>query len=399
MERIGEHEFREVRRPVIALTGGYLSQNMGAAAMTVVAAERLASLGYEVELFSKYPNDDANFAARYGVTIRRANQFVYTLLVLPLIATASIVAPLRRWIRGKYFGNIVGFFDVGGITFSADRGLAAFAINLTWLSLPLLLRVPVVKGSQALGPFDRWYLRPVPRLLKKVDAIYARGAESEQFLARAGVDCESAPDIAFLLRPEDAPCPAAPYVAVVPSSVIMRQFDRLRGRGAYEHMMAEVVETLAADGHNVVLLAHSYRRGETHNNNDYPLAESVARRMASPRVELYDVFGKTPGQLKTVLGGSEVALTSRFHAMVAAVSLCVPVVVPSWSHKYREVLDLFELGKWAFPWQEATAERLLQLTAAARFERESISKKIASRLPEVQRRSELSFQSVSRIAR
>src|SRR5690606_1494653 len=140
-----------------------------------------------------------------------------------------------------------------------SRGLTGFVINVTWLLLPLLLGIPVIKGSQAIGPFTRPYLKFSPYLLRKASAVYARGNETERFLRKSGIPCRGAPDVAFLLEPEPAPVPTQPYIALVPSAVVRRRCDRLHGRGAYLAMLGEVVEKLVETKLGVLVVAHSYR--------------------------------------------------------------------------------------------------------------------------------------------
>src|SRR5690606_10595135 len=128
------------------------------------------------------------------------------------------------------------------------------------------------------------------------------------------------------------------------------------------------------------------------------LARHLMERVSSPNVSLYDVLGKTPGQLKFVLGKSEAVLTSRFHAMIAALSSCVPVVVTSWSHKYREVLSMFELEAWGIHWGEMHADEVVALVSRALAERRSISEAIAHRPPRITREAERNFESVLELA-
>lgn len=45
--------------------------------------------------------------------------------------------------------------------------------------------------------------------------------------------------------------------------------------------------------------------------------------------------------IRKLLAASDVLITSRFHAMVAGLSLAVPTLVLGWSHKYQEVMQLF----------------------------------------------------------
>ena len=44
--------------------------------------------------------------------------------------------------------------------------------------------------------------------------------------------------------------------------------------------------------------------------------------------------------------------------MISALCGLVPVLVTSWSHKYREVMEEFECGEWVIGTEDLTAGRL-----------------------------------------
>lgn len=379
-------------RPVALLTGSYLSQNMGAAAMTLVANEQLGRIGYDPVLLAKYPADDRAFASRYGVRLQPANQFVYTFGVIPLLLLLMPLPVLRRWIRATWFHDAALCYDLGGITFASSRGLSGFVINLTWLLLALFLGIPLVKGSQAMGPFDRWYLRATLPLLRRVRMIHARGAETLAHLRRARVRARLTPDIAFLLAPEQTMTPAAGFVVLVPSTVVRRRYDGTAGEGAYLALFVALARHLLANGKRVLVLAHSYRDGDTENSNDWPLCRQIAALVDNPDLMLHASQGCSPGELKFVLGLAEVVVASRFHAMVASLSMGVPVLVTSWSHKYREVLAMFDMQDWTVDWRTMDVEGMQARTDRLLNEAPSLRVRIASHLDNVKAGAEGNFE-------
>jgi colanic acid/amylovoran biosynthesis protein len=62
---------------------------------------------------------------------------------------------------------------------------------------------------------------------------------------------------------------------------------------------------------------------------------------ADPRV----VAMGDPLALKGVLGAATIVVSSRYHALVSAMSQAVPVVATGWSHKYATLLDSFGCGE------------------------------------------------------
>jgi len=379
-------------RPVALLTGSYLSQNMGAAAMTIVANERLRNLGYDCVLLAKYPHDDAPFASRYGVKLQEGHQLAFTFGVIPLLLLLLPFIGVRRWIRAVWFHDAVLCYDLGGITFASSRGAVGFVINATWTLLPLLLDMRLVKGSQAMGPFDRWYLRVAPPLLRRATSIHARGADTLRHLRRERIRARLTPDIAFLLPPEEISTPMPGFVALVPSSVVRQRIDGVAGEGTYLALFAALARHLIARGRRVLILAHSYRSESTENSNDWPLCQRLAETVSDPGLSLHPSPGCTPGELKYVLGKADAVVTSRFHGMVAALSMGVPVLVTSWSHKYREVLEMFDMERWALDWRKLDESKLITTADALLDTAADLRETIAKRLPNVRQAAEANFE-------
>ena len=376
------------RQCSVMVTGGYLSQNMGSAAMSVVTARELEKLGYKPWFLSKYPKEDADLAARYGISIVPARQLVFTFLVVPGLAIVAAVPGAMGLVRRRFFRGALLCYDIGGITFSGARGVGGFLINATWLILPLLLRIPVVKGAQAIGPFDRWYLRLfAPRLLRKAKVVHARGAQTEAILKQHDVECERSADIAFLLEPEtivgkepicrDGDC------LVIPSVVVARRYDRRYGHGAYRRMIAAAITRLRALGIAVMVLPHCYRASSNQISNDLPLARSIVAQVDDGQVTLVNPVGRSPGELKTIVGVAAVCVTGRFHGMIASLGMGVPTIVTAWSHKYLEVMSDFGQENLVIPWQSADGEALAQMVVDVLLNRSEIRAEILARLPQV----------------
>src|SRR5690606_6131183 len=97
------------------------------------------------------------------------------------------------------------FFDVSGISFY-DARLPVVGYNLLAVWPALLLKVPVIRLAQAMGPFrkalNRWPARWVTR---RSLHTFARGRTTAEFMTQLGAPAQSwslAPDVAFGYRPE-----------------------------------------------------------------------------------------------------------------------------------------------------------------------------------------------------
>jgi colanic acid/amylovoran biosynthesis protein len=85
-------------------------------------------------------------------------------------------------------------------------------------------------------------------------------------------------------------------------------------------------------------------------------------------------------------------ITSRFHAMISALSTGTPVLVVGWSHKYDEVLAEMKLEGCAVDWRSTTAERLLDRAVDLLGRGDEVRAAIDEALPAVRARSMRNYE-------
>ena len=271
-------------------------------------------------------------------------------------------------------------FDIGGITF-AERGLV-LAYNILTLWPALLLGVPVVKLSQAVGPFSSPINRFFARLfLPKCKKIYPRGEISAEYLASLNLQKEPSPvaaDIAFLFDPDYSLSTenaekvnqltqkmakwkeeGSKVIIFSPSTVVMKKMTSPK----YENLILDIIRKLDHPEFNFVFLPNSNRaESDKAQNNDIlaikKFREGVEKAFPEDlkaRIEWVDWDLNTAG-LRQIISGASLIVTSRFHGMIAALSLAVPVYVIGWSHKYREVLRSFQMEDFLRDYKNVDAE-------------------------------------------
>ena len=92
-------------------------------------------------------------------------------------------------------------------------------------------------------------------------------------------------------------------------------------------------------------------------------------------------------------------MASRFHAMVSSLAMAVPTVVIGWSHKYREVLEMFELEEWAFGHDQLTPDHLWTTFEKLSAQRGDVQEKLDRHLPEVKRNSVAQADLIAQLVR
>lgn len=377
---------------VVTLGAAY-SANKGAASMVQALVDNLPGrLAGPVRFVavSTHPGADREAYARAGVEVEVASQrpLEMALVQVPLALLAGLLRTARlpwRWVcRPRALQTIAGadvVADLSGISFVDRRRFAVLVYNALVVAVPLALGRPVVKCAQAMGPFRGRVNRGLARLvLPRLEAICARGDATERHLRELGLgNVTRAADLAFAMRvPEPvrgrirarlAAGGGGPYLVVAPSQVV----DTACAREGidYPQIVADFVDWAAVHtGHTVVLVAHSAQPAAGANHmNDLPLCREVHGRLRQPdRVVFFDE-DLLPTELRAVIGEAALLVTSRFHAMISALTERTPMLVVGWSHKYAEVLDPFGLADVAVPYPRLTDPGLLRQRAAELLER------------------------------
>ncbi|MGL4257886.1 MAG: polysaccharide pyruvyl transferase family protein [Microbacterium sp.] len=391
--------------PRITIIGSALSGNKGASAMLEAAIQ---TLGERLDdprftLLSMYPAEDAaqnpydNLEIvpanprQLGITI---NTLALAYRVLPFLRTT--LRRRSRAIRALAESDVL--LDQGGITFTDGR--EKFLLYNVASILPALnTHTPVFKCAQAIGPFQNPVNRRASRLfLPKVRTIVTRGRITHEFATDLGLEnIVAGADYAFSLELDGTEAEEVgahvdlsffdgDVVGVCPSVVLQKKVDA-RG-GDYTGQIVSFIESLRASGKRVLLIPHSVRTGtdKTHNN-DLPLCRDIHARLRLGDDLLFVDRELTSQQLRYLIGRCRLFVASRFHAMVSSLAMAVPTLVIGWSHKYREVLEMFELEEWAFGHDKLTPDHLNERFADLDRQQAEIRAKLGAHLPEVKARS------------
>jgi colanic acid/amylovoran biosynthesis protein len=360
----------------IAIIGSAFSGNKGAAAMLESSVQHLSRVagGARFVLLSMYPDSDARQNPYRNLKVLRATPLRLGVLLNGAALLHRILPPLRSTIEQKVpeIGALASadvLLDEGGITFVDGRG--KFLIyNVASILPALFVGTPVVKVAQALGPFNEPLNRFAARtLLPRMAAIVSRGAITHEHLEGLGLrNVHEGADLAFTLEVDDHDIAEAEtkvdtsffdsgdVVGFSPSAVLRKGAD---ARG--EDYVAEVrraIDHVTDDlGRKVFLVAHSARAhtDKTHNN-DLPLCREIHSGLSSPDRVLFVDDELSSQALRYLIGRCDVFVASRFHAMVSSLSTGVPTLVIGWSHKYREVLDMFGQAQFAVGHDDYTDE-------------------------------------------
>lgn len=406
-------------RKDISLIAATIYGNRGAEAMlcSVIGVTRQRAPDTHFHVFSYYPEDDRARVSAKHVTIHSATPLAVALKLFPL----GVFFGLLRLVLGRSvfrfapqsiraLAGSAFLVDLAGVSFIDGRE-KFLPYNVLTLLPALLLGTPVVKMPQALGPFRGTLNRIAASLvLPLCSKVWARGEgtlANLQASGIAGLKFERGNDVAFNFQASYSlsnECPASyeknmerltelrgprrGVIGLCPSSVVA--VTAAKTGVPYEPIMAELVASLVADGFLVVLFPNATRdeSGEKQRNNDLPLMRRIRDAAIALNTSIegsivsFDMDINT-ASIKRVIDQVDVALVSRFHAMIGALSQAVPVTVLGWSHKYAEVMALFGLESLVLDYTKSSVGALRDKIAETFEGRSAIQDAIRAALPDV----------------
>lgn len=402
---------KEAQEPYkILLCGAALSGNMGGPALYISIVDSLEKrLGQvDISILSKYPRADlaASTELQWQLIPFPTSTQLFLGVPFSLLCSLFRVSGLPvPWIaRGPFraYHEHDLLIDLSGISFTDDRTLSGLLINSLWLMPAVAMGKPWMKASQAMGPFTKpWTYWTSRFFLARAEALVARGQKSAQFVRELLPQrtIYELPDVAFVLPPAsqnevDQTLSNAgidvqrPFCVVGPSFVVNMKVSKSDGPETYSKLMATVADELVTlTGEQVLLVPHA-RASAVSPLDDLDVCENTLQFCQSStnvRV-LRDHVSATI--LKGIIARAEVAVGSRFHFMVAAMSSGVPGLAVAWSHKYLEMMQMVGQDRFAIQHDSLTPEALVPYVRELWSERAKIRAEIGEYLPEVKRQAE-----------
>jgi polysaccharide pyruvyl transferase WcaK-like protein len=285
----------------------------------------------------------------------------------------------KRFDAVPNLGNVDAVFDLGNVYYCdsfqqslRDRVRRAIRFNRAFRQSQIVF-LPC-----GWGPFRRadW---PLIRELTRDAIIFAReqisldyindalGGERAHLCPDLALMCEAAtPDIGQELLRNLGLADGDPLLGLIPNVRCIEQgVTPLSDPSIYYNHLKAVTAWSRANGYQVVGISHM-----VDTDRDRKLMEGLG----VPIVQSND-----PLTVRSVIANLSVAVGSRFHGLVNCLVHGVPVVSLGWQHKYRGLMQGFDLSDFDHPLDQSCdqlTERLVGLTSA----RERLATQISNRL-------------------
>lgn len=396
----------------IAITAACFSGNKGAAAMLQSSIKQLRErYGERLNIFlmSTYPSADRKLIAEMpehydNIKVVNAKPERLLFIAFPLAILYSFlrfIPPFKKLLLMnkilKAYSQTDIVIDEAGISFVDSRGFIMNTYAFVCAAVPMLCGVPVVKYSQALGTFKNPWNRFLAKwILPKIKLICARGKITQENLAGIGITknvrlCAdgafSMPDSEYWAEKVSTLCEEDVFfkkrvIALSISSVVQGKCAKM-GKD-YRGVMTQFINWLGEKDYNVLLIANAAREGSAKpRNNDLIICSEVYESVRDKtRVRWYP-REMSPEEIRELIGRCEALVASRFHAMIGALEKGTPTLLIGWSHKYKEVLDMFGLGEYAVDFSALELDSLKDRFLAFIADEDNIRAQINQALPAV----------------
>lgn len=410
-----------MRDLVVAITAASYSGNKGAAAMLQSSISQLQERYGErlnVHLMSVYPGEDKKQVPYDFVKIIPAKPEQLVFFAFPMAILHRMFrwcGPVRKLLEKnkiiKAYRNTALVIDEAGISFVDSRGFVMNTYAFICAAVPLLVGTPVVKYSQAMGTFHNPWNRFLAKwILPKLKLICARGQGTYDNLKEIGIteNVKLCADGAFTMKDDQAwqekvreRCENDSFfqkdvVGLSISSVVLKKCTKMGID--YQKIMADFIGYLNQKGYGVLMIANAARiHSEKPRNNDLMIGDAIFGSLSDQSKVRWYHEEMDAEEIREYISRCKYLVASRFHAMIGALEKKVPVLLIGWSHKYQEVLDMFELGQYAADFSNLNMDSLKESFEKFEQDEDIIRKKLEKNHPQVMESSRRNIQYIGEV--
>lgn len=277
--------------------------------------------------------------------------------------------------------------------------------SLSWIRnylVPILLNKTTVFFPQTIGPFNNMLTHLVAKfILNHAKILVVREQISGDLIRKMGVEDKKIfiiPDTAMVLEPiilEDAKkilknenIPNTKKVIGItlrdlftPNCVDKVTFEK------YIYYTSKLVDYMINKYNvSIVLIPHEGMNRKTILKDDSITLEILKTIKNKEYVYWIHQREYTVEELKGIIGRCDLFIGAYMHANIGALSMCVPTIGLSYSHKFQGIFDMLGQEKYVLNLKDLTYEDLISKVDDAWTNREKIRKELQERMPEIKKR-------------
>ena len=305
-------------------------------------------------------------------------------------------SPMEEIIQLK---NLTMAVDVSGFAYGDKRGYLQPLETQKVIDYCKKLGAKYIFMPQAWGSFKEAQVAVnCKKMIESGDAYFTRDEVSRKFVADLlGQPVEQVPllpDIAFHF-----PIPEIDGAVILKKhgytsnsnrekvclSPNMRIYERMDGTGtsnAYVTTFIDIIYYLR-DSYDIVLIPNEIMPDPSAGRDDQFLCKLIFEAL-DRKEHVTCISGYySAEEIKSVIRECDFVIASRFHSLVFALSLGIPSMAISWSHKYRELFRLFALDEFVLEDKGILIGQITNTFEKLVKERGEVTNKINTVLPQL----------------
>ncbi len=287
--------------------------------------------------------------------------------------------------------------DVSGFAYGDKRGYQQPLETQKVIDYCKKLGAKYIFMPQAWGSFKEAQVKAnCKKMIESGDAYFTRDEVSRKYVAELlGQPVDQIPllpDIAFhfpipeidgatLLKKHGFPeNNQREKVCLSPN---MRIYERMDGTGtdnAYVKTFIDIIYYLR-DRYEIVLIPNEIIPDPSAGRDDQFLCKLIMDSLDHQHHVTCISGYYSAEEIKSIIRECQFVIASRFHSLVFALSLGVPSMAISWSHKYRELFRLFALDEFVLEDKGILIGQITDTFEKLVQQREAVTEKINETLP------------------
>ncbi len=295
--------------------------------------------------------------------------------------------------------NLKLAIDVSGFAYGDKRGYIQPLETQKVIDYCKTLGAKYIFMPQAWGSFeDKKVAGNCKKMILSADRYYTRDHVSRKYVAQLLAipenDVPLLPDIAFHFPIPDTDgmailqkhgFPTTTTREAICISPNMRVYERMPGTGIdndYVKSFCELINHLK-NRFEIVLIPNEIFPDNSMGKDDQFLCKVIFDALANKEHVTCITGYYSAEEIKAVIRECKIVVASRFHSLVFALSLGIPSLAISWSHKYRELFRLFALDEYVLEDKGVTTEQIITAFEKLYTNKEAIKQSINTTLPKL----------------
>ncbi|MFW5982893.1 MAG: polysaccharide pyruvyl transferase family protein [bacterium] len=222
--------------------------------------------------------------------------------------------------------------DISGLSFTDNNIRGLVRTLLKNISLPI--NVKLIRFTQDFGPSEKLFTRLIARLiLIKTSKIFPRSAPSRELVKKLAPSKEITkpyPDSAIILPVKESKYKIRNSAIIVPNEHSYSKYQQ-----KYIDTLTDTINYLKKINLDIYLVQHSFT-----GKGDAVLIKAISQKY--PDINIIDE-NIDSRELKHVISQAKIVIASRYHAVIAALSMNVPCVTIGWNPKYEQLYKTYNL--------------------------------------------------------